>query len=247
MWRGVWQLVNQAGSVSERIVAQVEQLLANGNLKPGDRLPSEREMAALLGTSRPSLREAVRILQARKRLVVKHGQGVFVAEPPSAQALRGALGTEELSINELFAMREVLEVPAAVWAADRITAEQADTLAQILRDLDVAFEANPNDFQRLAQLDASFHLGIAEIAHNRFLQQTTHVLHDILMSGMQTTLLIPGRREKSRRQHEKIFTAIHDHDGAAAARAARTHIRSAHQAALERLAEDQSERITARV
>lgn len=232
----MWQRVNQSGNVAQRIVAQVERLLADERLKPGDRLPAEREMAQLLGASRPSLREAVRVLQAQGRLIVKHGQGVFVAEPRSEQALRSALGTAEISVNELFAMREVLEVPAAGWAAEHVTPEQISELDAQLTELDAAFTEDPDDFQRLAALDAGFHLRIAAIARNRFLHQTSHVLHDILMSGMQTTLLIPGRRQKSQAQHQRILRALTEHDAAGARRAARVHIRSAHQAALARIA-----------
>jgi GntR family transcriptional regulator, transcriptional repressor for pyruvate dehydrogenase complex len=237
----VWQTVGQSGNVFQRIVAEVERLLKDEKLKPGDRLPSEREMAQLLGVSRPSLREAVRILQSQGRLIVKHGQGVFVAEPQSAQALRNALGQSEVSVNELFSMREVLEVPAAGWAAEHVTGEQVVELRAILDELDTAFDADPGDFQLLAKLDATFHLKIADIARNRFLKQTSHVLHDILMSGMKTTLLIPGRREKSRDQHERILAALAAHDAAAARRAARAHIRSAHQAALARMAMEQAD------
>ncbi|WP_298327818.1 FCD domain-containing protein [Haloactinopolyspora sp.] len=231
----MWKPVNESGSVAQRIVAQIEQLLESKSLKAGDRLPTERDLAALVGASRPSVREAVRILQAQGRLEVKHGLGVFVVEPSAAElgaALRGA----DLDIDELFSMREVLEVPAARWAAERITADQVDELRAVLDELDAAFDTDPADFRQLAKLDAAFHLRIADIADNRFLRQTSHVLHDILISGMKTTLLIPGRREKSRGQHERIVDALAANDAAAAARAARTHIRSAHRAALDRLA-----------
>src|SRR5690606_13790194 len=116
--------------------------------------------------------EAVRVLQAQGRLVVKHGQGVFVAEPRSEQALRSALASAELSMNELFAMREVLEVPAAGWAAEHVTDEDVEALAAILDELDAAFDDDPEDFARLAKLDAGFHLKIADLARNRFLHQT---------------------------------------------------------------------------
>lgn len=235
----LWQPVVQPGSLSERIVAQVEKILLEERLSPGDRLPPEREMARLLGVSRPSLREAVRILQARGRLVVKHGQGVFVARLRSEQELRAALQQAEISINELFAMREVLEVPAAGWAAERITPEQIAGLRETLSALDAAFDEEPCDFARPAGLDAQFHLGIAGAAGNRFLQQTSNVLNDILLSGMETTLLISGRREKSRRQHHRILDALAAGDAPAARRAARAHIRSAHGAALSRMAGEQ--------
>ncbi|MGH3096172.1 MAG: FadR/GntR family transcriptional regulator [Streptosporangiales bacterium] len=234
----MWQSVNQQGSISARIVAQVEQLITDEALKPGDRLPAERRMAKLLGTSRPPLREAVKVLQAQGRLVVKHGQGVFVAQPRSEQALRQALGNAEISINELFAMREVLEVPAAGWAAEQVRPADLTELARILDELDASFDSDPNDFARLAKLDAGFHLKIAGVANNRFLQQTSHVLYDVLMSGMRTTLLIPGRREKSRVQHERILAALEERDAVGARRAVRTHIRSAHQAALRRIAKE---------
>lgn len=238
----LWQPVAQPGSLSERIVAQVEKILLEERLRPGDRLPPEREMAQLLGVSRPSLREAVRILQARGRLVVKHGQGVFVAELRSEQELRSALQQAEISINELFAMREVLEVPAAGWAAERVTPEQIEELRGTLASLDAAFDEEPCDFARPAGLDAQFHLRIAGAAGNRYLQQTSHVLNDILLSGMETTLLIEGRREKSHREHHRILDALAAGDAAAARRAARTHIRNAHRAALARMAREQEQK-----
>lgn len=234
----MWQPVVERGRLSERIVAQVERMLRDQVLEPGDRLPSEREMAQLLGVSRPSLREAVRTLQARGRLVVKHGQGVFVAQPASETELRAALHQAELSLAELFAMREVLEVPAATWAADRMTPDELTELRELLDRLDTGFDSDPIDFEQLAGLDAAFHLAIAAAAGNRFLQQTSHVLHDMLLSGMETTLLIPGRREKSKREHEKILTALASGDGTAAGKAARAHIRSARVAAMERMSKE---------
>lgn len=233
----MWKSVNESGSVSQRIVAQIEQLLESKSLKAGDRLPTERDLAQLVGASRPSVREAVRILQAQGRLEVKHGLGVFVVEP-SASDLGAALKGADVDIDELFSMREVLEVPAARWAAGRITADRVEYLRATLDELDAAFDTDPADFRQLAKLDATFHLTIADIADNRYLSQTSHVLHDILVSGMKTTLLIPGRREKSRDQHGRILSALETNDPAAAARAARVHVRSARQAALDRLAAD---------
>ncbi|HEY6738230.1 MAG TPA: FCD domain-containing protein [Actinopolymorphaceae bacterium] len=238
----MWQPVSERGSLSERIVAQVEQMLQDQRLKPGDRLPAEREMARMLAVSRTSVREAIRTLQARGRLVVKHGQGVFVEKADPAIELRSAVSRAEHGLAELFAMREVLEVPAATWAAEKITPDELGRLRGLLDELDAEFEAGMTcgepDFERLAGLDAAFHLGIAAACGNQFLRQTSHVLHDMLMSGMETTLLIPGRREKSRREHVRILEALASGDGAAAGRAARAHIRSARAAAMGRMARE---------
>ena len=233
----MWEPISQPGSLSERIVAQVEKLISSESLKPGDRLPSEREMAELLGVSRPSVREAVRMLEARGRLKVRHGNGVFVEAPRPQRELQAALAETELTLNELYAMREVLEVHAAAWAAESAGPEQLATVRAALDKLNAASDAGEEPDQ-LRQLDAAFHLAIAAVAGNRFLRQTSHVLHNMVLAGMQTTLLIPGRIEVARRDHERIYTAIVARDPAAARRAARAHIRGAHAAAARRLAAD---------
>lgn len=231
----MWEPINQHGSLPDRIATEVERLIGAEQLKPGDQLPSEREMAQFLGVSRPSLREAVRILEARGRLAVRHGQGVFVQAPRSERELRAALGEEELSLNELYAMREVLEVPAAGWAAGSRTADQLHQIRGILDRLNSAGQTKSVDYSKLTQLDADFHIAIAAAAGNRFLKQTSSVLHSMVRSGMQTTLLIEGRIEISRQDHERIYEALSTQDAVAARRAARSHIRGAHAAALRRV------------
>lgn len=228
--------VTERGSLAGRIVNQVEQLIADESLKAGDRLPPERDMAVLLGVSRPSLREAVRILEARGRLLVRHGQGVFVQNARSERELRFALAETEVTNNELFAMREVLEVPAAAWAAERITPTQLAGLRAVLDEMSSLIDSGREiNFDELAGLDVRFHMGIAAAAGNRFLRQTSGVLHDMLLSGMETTLMIPGRAQLSRRDHERIYAALAAADPVAARRAARAHIRAAHAAAIRRM------------
>lgn len=231
----MWQPVGELGSVSDRIVSQVERLITGESLRPGDRLPSERDMAALLRVSRPSLREAIRVLAARDRVVVRHGQGVFVQEPRSERQLRAALSASEATLTELFAMREVLEVPAAQWAAERVEPSHLRELRSTLDTMAKVITATPQiDFNRLAELDVRFHMGIASAAGNRFLHQTSGVLHEILRAGMETTLTIPGRTRLSRRDHERIYAALAAHDPTASRQAARAHIRAARKAALQR-------------
>lgn len=87
------------------------------------------------------------------------------------------------------------------------------------------------DFDILAELDVRFHLTIAAAVGNRFLRQTSGVLHEILRSGIETTLAIPGRAQASREDHERIYTALVDGNPPAARKAARAHIRAAHTAA----------------
>lgn len=231
----MWKAVSDRETVSARIEQQVTALVNTKQLKPGDRLPPERELSTLLGVSRPSLREAVRSLQAQGMLQVRHGQGVYVVAPMVDRTLRSRLEEHEHTLSDLFAMRELLEVPATGWTAERRDQAFVSIAEQALDEVNAAASRDPVDFQELGRLDARFHVLIVEAAGNRFLQQTVGVLQDLIASGMQTTLDAPGRLERSRADHERILEAIRAGDPVAARRAARTHIRAAHRAALKRV------------
>jgi len=97
-------------------------------LAPGTALPPERQLADLLDVSRPSLREALHILQAQGLVAIKHGQGTFVSEPVLAQDLRAATIAKTHDLNELFDAREALEVPSSRWASERANKEDIRTL-----------------------------------------------------------------------------------------------------------------------
>jgi len=225
-----WRPLRQA-SLTMRIRDEIVRFLGDRRLKPNDRLPSERELANLLGVSRPSVREAVRALESEGRLVVRHGQGVFVAEPESTRQLRRSLLSQEHGIEELYAMREVLEVPAARWASERQDSAALEKVRRAYDEVLAASHEDPVDFERLRRLDMGFHLAIVEASGNRFLEQTQGVLHTILEQGMESTLTVPGRLERSREDHRRIVEAIVAGDAAAAARAARNHVRAAQSAA----------------
>lgn len=231
-----WQPLGQGG-LNERIRMEILRVLQTRDLSPGDRLPSERELASSLRVSRPSVREAVRTLQAEGRLVVKHGQGVFVAEPAMQKTLRESMARLDHSLSELFAMREVLEVPAARWAAQRQESVGLDAVQDAFDQLDDALREKPRNFDRLQDLDAAFHLRIVQAAGNRLLEQSQGVLNELLLTGLKTTLAIEGRAERSREEHLRILTALREGDAAAAGRAAAAHIRNVRRAANRRIAD----------
>jgi len=230
----MWVPLRQ-GRVPDLIAGRILALISAERLHPGDKLPPERELANLLGTSRPSVREALRSLQAKGHVRIRHGAGVFVADPASSKSLREAVFAEEMSLGELFDMREVLELPAVSWAAANQDEEKLADVRKAFEALDEASAQDVVDWPRLQQLDAAFHLSIVRAAGNRFLSQTLTVLQDILARGMETTLQIPGRLEKSRVDHRRILEAVLHNEPAAARRAAAAHIRGARKAAFARL------------
>ena len=215
-----------------RIATQLVDLIELQKLIPGDKLPPERALADLLEVSRPSLREALHILQAQGLVLIKHGQGTYIQEPIVAQELRASMLTTTHGLNELFDAREVLEVPASKWAAVKATKENIRLLRATLNQIDNVTSITPVNFDQLQILDAKFHLTIVQIAGNRFINQTLNVLQDVMKMSMETTLRLPGRSEISRSEHNQILKAIEDRNGELAAKLTLQHITGARATAL---------------
>lgn len=225
--------IRESGSLSDRIVTLIEELIDTQALDEGQQLPPERELATMLGVSRPALREAIKILEAHQRLIVKHGQGVFVGLNKQ-DLVRQRLVNLEISLMELFKVREVLEATAANWAAVSATDEEIALLESILEEQEEAYR-EPVDYVRLKYLDAQFHMTIVSMAKNRFLSQTFGVLREMIDEGMETTLQVPGRLEISRNDHHRVFEAIKQRNADMASASASVHIDGAKNAAMKRL------------
>lgn len=215
-----------------RIATQLVELIKLQKLNPGDRLPPERALADLLEVSRPSLREALHILQAQGLVHIRHGQGTFVQEPIVAQELRASMMATTHGLNELFDAREVLEVPASKWAASKASKEDIRQLRTTLNQIETVTSTSPIDFDQLQILDAKFHLTIVGIVGNRFINQTLNVLQDVMKMSMETTLRLPGRSDVSKKEHHAILEAIESGNGELASKLTLQHITGARAVAL---------------
>ena len=216
-----------------RLQGQVRLLLEHiesQGLQGGDRLEPERELAKILGISRPSLREAIQILQVQGRLRVKHGIGIFILDQADGEKLRESLRTAQHRIEELFQMREILEAPAVEWAAERRSEEQLAEMKLAARALNEVIARKPVDFENLRRLDMEFHLTIVRSAQNQFLNQTLGTLQEIMFHSMDNTLKLPGRVDSSEHEHGMILDAIEKRDSIAARLMIIQHIHNARDA-----------------
>ena len=216
-----------------RLQGQVRLLLEHiesQGLQGGDRLEPERELAKILGISRPSLREAIQILQVQGRLRVKHGIGIFVLDQGDGEKLRESLRAAQHRIEELFQMREILEAPAVEWAAERRSEEQLAEMKLAAKALNEAISKKPVDFENLRRLDMEFHLTIVRSAQNQFLNQTLGTLQEIMYHSMDNTLKLPGRVDSSEHEHGMILDAIEKRDSITARLMIIQHIHNARDA-----------------
>jgi GntR family transcriptional repressor for pyruvate dehydrogenase complex len=209
--------------VYAEVAAQIHRLIAEGRLKPGDRLPAERELAEVFGVSRTSVRDAIRVLETRGLVEPRHGEGTLVKQIPIAalvSPLADALSSSKDLTADLFDMRKMLEPPLARAAAFRATETDVQALEAI-----VARQRERVGAGEIAiEEDNAFHYGIATAAKNQVVLRTMDVLMDLLRESRVRSLRAPGRAQVSLEGHRRILDAIRRRDPEGASERMRAHI-----------------------
>ncbi len=169
----------KSGKVSERIVRQIKDTILTGKMKPGDRLPPERELVGWFQVSRISIREALKSLETSGLLTIKPGSGVFVAQvnsKPMSDSLSSILRIQKASVNELTEARIIFEPSIARLASERMTPEDFRKLEQNIEETSAILQSNRS--ARFKNIE--FHSLIAESTHNPVLALTLKTLLDVL-------------------------------------------------------------------
>lgn len=215
--------------LSQSVVRQVEGLILRGILRPGERLPSERELADRLGVSRPSLREAVAELQEAGLLTTKAGAGIFVAEvlgSAFSPALVRLFERHDEAVSDYLAFRRDLEALAAERAARLGSETDLAVVDTLFRKMEAAHQKrDPADE---ARLDAEFHMAIIEASHNVIMLHMLRSMFDLLRQGVFYNRQIIFRQKTTRGtlldQHRAIRDALLARDPAAARGAVEAHL-----------------------
>jgi GntR family transcriptional repressor for pyruvate dehydrogenase complex len=211
----------------EEAAEQIKSLIRSGQLRPGDKLPSERELVNQLAVSRASVREALRMLENMGLLTVKPGNGTYVREVPIdvlVDPLASWLLGRKEALLHLLEARDIIEPQIAALAARRATPQAIQTMEETLAE--VARQSQAGNTEAMAQAIMTFHRCITEAANNSILLRILNTIADLLSESMQETLRIPGRPNKSLANHRRILAAIRAGDAAAASKAMRQHLRS---------------------
>ena len=234
--------------LSQSVVRQIEQLILRGILRPGERLPSERDMAEKLGVSRPSLRDAISELADRGLLASRAGSGVFVAEvlgSAFSPALIDLFSTHEEAVFDYIAFRRDMEGMAAERAARLGSETDLRVIDTIFRKMEAAHQKrDPTDE---AQLDAEFHMAIIEASHNVIMLHMLRSMFDLLRQGVfyNRQVMFKNRmtRDQLLDQHRAMNTAVQARDPVAARAAVEAHLSFVEQAFIDQTRAEKHETI----
>lgn len=213
-------------SISEEIAEQIMNLIAKGDLKPGQRLPSERELCKEFGAGRSSLREALRCLSIVGVLNARVGDGTSVASDGGkflGKILEWRMITEKHDIENLLEVRIGLEGVAAANAAHCATQKDMEHLEELLSQMKEAV----HEHKRFASLDLEFHITLAKASQNAFLIDLVSMIRSQLARGLAKVLLLPNAVPLSLKEHLAVFEAIKRGDAEAARDAMHAHLLAA--------------------
>ncbi len=234
--------------LSTAVTRQIEKLILRGILRPGERLPSERDLAEQMGVSRPSLREAIAELQDKGLLASRAGSGIYVADVLGnafSPALIGLFADHDEAVFDYIAFRRDLEALAAERAARLASDTDLQVIQTVLDRMETA-HAKPNADEE-AQLDAEFHMAIMEASHNVVMLHMVRSMFQMLREGVFYNRQVMFRQRMTRDmlldQHCAINDALQARDPEAARGAVETHLTFVETCLSDQKRSDQNEAI----
>lgn len=203
--------------IYEEVAEEIRDWILTGKIKPGERLPSEEELLHIFGISRASLREAFRLLESMGLVETVLGRGRFARPIPEVDK-----DSPKVFYEALMA-RELLEPTITKYAARCAEPEDVDRIGKIVEAMEKRKELS---VEEMVRYDQDFHLEVAKATHNFLLVNITMDYLNIIKSLGENTLKVPGRKERSFREHKKIFEAIASKDEEGAFQADLEHVRN---------------------
>ena len=234
--------------LSTAVTRQIEKLILRGILRPGERLPAERELADKLGVSRPSLREAIADLQDKGLLTTRAGAGIYVADvlgSAFSDALIRLFADHDEAVFDYIGFRRDLEGLAACRAARLASDTDLQVIQTIMDKMEAAHKkTNPADE---ARLDAEFHMAIIEASHNVIMLHMMRSMFQLLREGVFYNRQVMFKQRTTRGalldQHRAINVAIQARDPDAARAAINAHLNYVEKALADQQKADRNEAI----
>jgi len=215
-------------NLSDQIILQIKELVTKGIFKPGDILPSERELAAKLGVSRLPLREALKTLQFINVLEVRPGSGYFVKGLEVANLLdilEEACEPGRDILNDLKETRIVIEVKAVELACVKRSEKDLERMLEAIAEMETALN---HDSVKLIEGSLKFHNAILKAGHNRLFVAILACFSDVVNEGRKRSLKITDRYQVSIEDHRQIYQAIKERDISTATTLMQSHLETSY-------------------
>ena len=208
----------------EQVARQLQGLIGDGRLKPGDRLPPERELVHRFQVSRGSVRDAIRTLELMGLVRSRQGEGTVVQDLSADSLitpLSAALVPKRQLVAELLEIRRIVEPAFAARAAAHATAEEIASMQDVLRRQ----REKTRRRESIVEEDSEFHYLVAMASGNTVVKKVVDVLMDLMRESRARSLQVDGRLERSLEGHCRILKAIRRRSPSAAENAMRRHLR----------------------
>lgn len=206
----------------EDVAESLKEMIAKGDLAPGQRIPSESELVSLLKVGRSTLREAVRLLESMNVLELRPGVGTFVCLEPGRpdDPLGFYFASDTPTVASLFEARRIIEPSVAALAAKRADGRDLQSLEEAVVEMAQVVDKG----EAHLQVDRAFHEAVARAAKNPVLSRILPIIHDALVEGYRVTASSTESAHRASLAHRRIFEAIHRRDEATAAREMLAHL-----------------------
>lgn len=217
--------VVKSSRLYEQIVQQVEQAMLKGQLKPGEQLPPERDMAQRFGVSRTAVREALKALHEKGLVEAYTGRGTFITNGTSlvirqSLDLMSKINQQEGSLH-LAELRSILEPEIAALAAPRIDQQLLSTMQEAF----AAMDRSLHDREAYIEADLDFHLALAEAAENPLILSLIDSIVILLRQQRSRIFDVEGGPQRGQFHHKRILQAVESRDAEAAGNAMRAHLK----------------------
>jgi GntR family transcriptional regulator, transcriptional repressor for pyruvate dehydrogenase complex len=206
---GLFQPLERHSTLASRVTRQLESMILENQLQPGNRLPSERDLAVELGVSRTVVREAVRALVAKNLLEVRPGSGTLIQRPSMESVARSMalllrVGQDQVDYEKLHEVRRTLEVEIIGLAAERRTDEDLVLIDRLLTTAPDTWE----DREHFAQHDLAFHNALAQAAHNEIFLFVLNSLADVMLEVRRLAFRVPGLPQHAQQLHLEVVEGV---------------------------------------
>lgn len=221
--------VNRA-RLSEQVAEQIQNMIIQGRIKEGDRLPPERELAEQLSVSRTVIRESIKALQERGLVKVLTGNGTYATRLESenvSQSIGLFVRGKKHAFHDLLEIRKMLEVEIAGLAAERATRENVIRLETNLNEMKrtlTEIRTPSIQLEEFVQADINFHQCLAEASKNSLLLVLLEPITDLLLEFSREASSFPGAQQKAVAYHQMILECVCNHDSEKCRETMRNHI-----------------------